>query len=320
MTYPLGWSVVPQMVVRRERWPGGYRTKATALVHPGQEVQPDQPVMRLETHQTPPSAAKQNMSNGFAPGGEQPSYTTVPAGMYGRVVDITRRGGVIIESHAAVVQGVIGAGNQVAGILTIWQTRGQQRIPPGAILVIPGPLNFAMLRQAISSGVAGVIASSIAARDLEGFLQTDLLVLVQSVDIEMAQAQLPPMTVLLTEGLGSLAMPVRTLNLLSQYQGSIVLLAGATSIQQGILPELVISFSGSDMQQDWQPTQPDPTVTIGSQVRVCGGIHEGATGEVCHLFIHQQVFSSGVRGHAARLRLDNGSPLVVPLTLLERIG
>ncbi len=48
MTYPLGWSIIPQMLIRRERWPGGYKTRGTALVHPGQEVQADQPVIRLE--------------------------------------------------------------------------------------------------------------------------------------------------------------------------------------------------------------------------------------------------------------------------------
>jgi hypothetical protein len=323
MTYPLGWSVVPQLIIRRERWPGGYRTKGTPLVHPGQEVQPNQPIMRLEAHQAPESFApseKQRMSNGFTPANNQQRYETVPAGLRGRVVDITRRGGVVIESHAAVVQGALGAGNQVAGILTTWQTRGQQQIPPGAILVIPGPLSFAMLRQAISSGVVGLVASSIAVRDLEGFLQTDLLELINSVDIGMAQAQLPALTVLLTEGLGTLAMPARVLNLLNQYQGSIVLLSGATSVRQGILPELIISLPAEEVQRNWHPVRPDPTVAIGSQVRVCGGTHLGAVGEVSHLFSHQQIFGSGIRSHAARLRLEDGSMLVVPLTLLERIG
>jgi hypothetical protein len=48
MTYPLGWSIIPQMLIRRERWPGGYTSRGTALVYPGQEVQADQPVIRLE--------------------------------------------------------------------------------------------------------------------------------------------------------------------------------------------------------------------------------------------------------------------------------
>ena len=48
MTYPLGWSIIPHMLIRRERWPGGYGIRGSALVYPGQEVQANQPVLRLE--------------------------------------------------------------------------------------------------------------------------------------------------------------------------------------------------------------------------------------------------------------------------------
>ncbi len=47
MTYPLGWSIIPHMLIRRERWPGGYGIRSSALVYPGQEVQANQPVLRL---------------------------------------------------------------------------------------------------------------------------------------------------------------------------------------------------------------------------------------------------------------------------------
>ncbi len=266
MTYPLGWSVIPQILVRRERWPGGYKTKGSPLVYPGQEVQPDQPVIRLEklepieAMETIPRLSLPTVMN--ATSGTDPRHRamngaspasigeTIPAGMRGRVVDVTRRGGVIIESRAAVVHGAVGAGNQVAGVLTLWQApgSGQQNIPPGAILVVPGPLNFSMVRQAMVSGVTGIVASSISSRDLEGFLQTDLVRLIDSVDIELMQAHLQPLTLLFTEGLGMVAMPARTMNLLSQYQGSIALLSGATSVRQGIFPELVISIRCSQLE------------------------------------------------------------------------
>lgn len=384
MTYPLGWSIVTQTIIRRERWPGRYKTRGIALVYPGQEVQPDQPVIRLEkTQQVAPEsqnlanvASSANRSSGDLPRLSLPSLKAVPigapatstvssiskldtqsnaaalfggagsrsapagqsnnasaqdhasetvlAGMRGRVVDITRRGGVIIESRAAVVQGAIGAGNQVAGVLTIWQTpgtaRGQQPIPPGAILIVPGPLNFAMLRQALITGIAGVVASSISSHDLETFLNTDLVQLIDSVDIELAQAQLPPVTLLLTEGLGTIAMPVHTINLLSQYAGSMALISGATSIRQAIYPELIISLPPAEAQHNWHPAQPDPDLAIGAQVRISSGDHEGAIGEIVYLFTHQHAFPSGVRSRAARLRLEDGSTLIVPLTLIERIS
>lgn len=343
MTYQLGWSVIPQILVRRERWPGGYKTKGMPLVHPGQDVIPDQPVLRLEKNEpveaieTVPiprlslpgvidtlSYPDHSSKNGDVSLNRQRPGETLPAGLRGRVVDITRRGGVVIESRAAVLQGAIGAGNQVAGVLTMWQAPdaggGQQAIPPGALLVIPGPLNFAMLRQAMISGVVGVIASSISSRDFEGFLRSDLIELIDSTDVELAQAHLPQMTVLLTEGLGTIAMPARTMNLLSHYQGSIALLSGVTSVRQYIFPELVISLPAKEVQQSWHPVLPDPTLTLGAQVRVCSGDYEGAIGSIDYLYSHEQVFPSGIRARAAHLRLEDGSMLTIPLTLVERIS
>ena len=343
MTYQPGWSVIPQILVRRERWPGGYKTKGIPLVQPGQDVLSDQPVLRLEENEpieaieTVPiprlslpgvidtlTYPEHSSKNGDVSLSRHHPGEILPAGLHGRVVDITRRGGVVIESRAAVLQGAIGAGNQVAGVLTMWQTsdavRGQQAIPPGALLVIPGPLNFAMLRQAMISGVVGVIASSISSRDFEGFLRTDLIELIDSPDVELAQAHLPKMTVLLTEGLGTIAMPARTMNLLSHYQGSIALLSGATSVRQYIFPELVISLPTKEVQQNWHPVLPDPTLTLGAQVRVCSGDYEGAIGSIDYLYSHEQVFPSGIRARAAHLRLEDGSTLTIPLTLVERIS
>lgn len=337
MAYLLGWSVIPQIAVRRERWPGGYKTRGTPLVYPGQEVQPDQPVIRLYKAEAVPvvdTAPRLALPSVAVPGrlDSQPGLAssnghtsngypgdTVPAGLAGRVVDITRRGGVVIESKVAAVEGVMGAGNQVAGVLTMWQA-GAVSIPPGAILVVPGPLNFMMLRQAVNSGIAGIVASCIASRDLEGFLQTDLVRLLDSVDVDFAQSHLPPLTLLLTEGLGTIAMPARTVNLLSRYEGSIALLTGATSVRQGMYPELLISLPTKEVQRSWHPVQPELGLCIGALVRLCGGEHEGLTGEIEHLFTYQQQFGSGMRDRAARLRLEDGSRLIAPMTLLERIG
>ena len=342
MTYLLGWSVIPQILVRRERWPGGHKTRAVPLAYPGQEVRSDQPVIRLErmepnqagmiVSQVPhlslpavkgvPSRPDSRQEQSEDRIKDQYLGEVLPAGLHGRVVDITRRGGVIIESHAALLQGVIGAGNQVAGKLTMWQPSwgGEENSPAGALLIIPGPLNSNMLRRATVAGVAGVIASSISSRDLESFLHVNLIELIDSIDVESAQARLPQVTILLTEGPGTMAMPTRTIHLLSHYQGLMALLSGATSIRQGIFPELVISLPAAELQQNWHPVQPDTTLSIGAQVRVCSGDHEGAIGTIDYLYSHQQVFSSGILARSARLRLENGSLLTVPLSLIERVS
>jgi hypothetical protein len=235
MIYQTGWSEIEQTLVQRERWPGRYGPKYTPLAYPGQMVAPDQPVLRLEYVQ---SVEHKTMY--------QPATETIPSGLAGRVVNITSRGGVIIEGRVTRMRGVVGVGTQVAGILTLWPPGGSTKMStllPGAILVVSGPINFAFLHQAVASGIGGVIASSIAVRDLEGFLRTDIVQLLNSNDIEMAQTHLPPITLFLTEGLGTFDTPPRILNLLSDHQGEVVLLSGVTSTSQAIFPELLISLT-----------------------------------------------------------------------------
>jgi hypothetical protein len=235
MAYRNRWSVIEQAVVQRERWPGVYNMHPTPLVYPGQMVYPGQPVLRLQ----PVKPGEQS--------GEQLATEIVPAGLLGRVVKITLRGGVVIESRATVMKGTLGFGRQVAGVLTLWSPEKNghlsSSLPSGAILIVPDTISFAFLHQALASNIRGVIASSIVARDLEGFLHTDLVQLFDYDAIEMAQAHLPSVTLFLTEGLGTFEMPSDVLTSLSHYQGKVALLTGTTSIRRSIFPELVISLS-----------------------------------------------------------------------------
>ncbi|GAC1693733.1 MAG: hypothetical protein NVS9B9_16090 [Ktedonobacteraceae bacterium] len=310
MAYQPGWPVVAQTVVRRERWPGGYRGNAPAhgvpLVYSGQEVQPDQPVLRME-HRTIR--------------GEIAQDDVVPAGMYGRVVDVTPRGGIVIEAKAVLLRGRIGAGNQVAGILHVVQDGMLSRqLSAGVILVVSGSLTFVMLRQALQAGVSGIVAGSIALRDFEGFLRTDVIKLLDTIDVEWAQATLPPMAVLFTEGLGNASMAEPVLQILHQHQGSVVLLSGITSPRRGIVPELILSLSPGEIHRYWQPIQQDLSLSLGAQIRVWSGEYEGAIGNIEYIFSYEQVFPSGIRSRALRLRLGDGSLLVIPTTLAQRIG
>lgn len=334
MSYPLGSSLIPRIGVRRERWPGGYDVRSVPLVQAGAQVEPDQPVMRLakiETRVAPPQVPRLSLPASTGQGlpgtirnREPQKGEVLAAGLHGTVVMVTRRGSVVIEGQAAIVAGALGAGRQVAGPLVVWQARGAQEqqayIPQGAILVVPGPLNLAMLHQAVNSHIAGVVASSISSRDFESFVRTNLIDLLHCANVELLLTHLPPLTVMLTEGLGTIAMPVRTINLLDKHQGKTVLLSGATSLSANVYPELVMSLSLKEMEEGQLALKPETDLVPGALVRVCSGSYEGAIGEINYLFSHRQRFPSGVYERAARIQLEDGSQLVVPLPVLERIG
>ncbi len=337
MAYPPGWSGILQGVVERERWPGVYRARGVPLVYPGQIVAPDQPVLRLlreesvervekrEEESSNLSSLSHFSSEVSVDSSEQAdSGERIPAGLHGHVVGFTQRGGVVIESRAACVSGRIGAGLQVAGVLTMWQpppaSSPTQGIPPGAILIVPESLTLALLHQAINSGVVGIVAGSIELHDLEGFLRTDILQLLTSDIVERAQAYLPSLTLLFTEGVGSLPMPPYLLDFLQPYEGSIALLSGTTSVRHRIAPELVISMPTTELLRDeWRSQSSDSSLSPGVLVRVYAGEYEGVIGRIDYLFVHERVFRAGIRARAVRLRLDDESFCIVPLPLVERI-
>nr|BBH90488.1 hypothetical protein KTC_52390 [Thermosporothrix sp. COM3] len=330
MSYPLGWSVIPQMMIKRERWPGGnsYRS-VIPLVRPGQNVLPEQPVIRVEQIRfqevQPYQESRTSRSRLSLSSASNPALRAIPqaelvfSGLWGRVTELTRRGGVVIESRATVIQGKLGVGYQVCGALTLWHNGRITPQKPGTILVIPGPLTFSQLRQASEAGVAGVIAGSITLRDLEGFLRVDLLQLLASEQIERITAHLPRLTLMFTEGVGEFSMPARIANLLSSYQGAPVLLSGLTSTRLHLVPELLISLP-YNKQEHWTPVHPDLTLAIGAYVRINSGEYMGATGVLDYIFSYDQEFPSGIRTRAMRVMLEDGTPVVVPSTSLERLG
>ncbi|GHO43616.1 hypothetical protein KSX_17790 [Ktedonospora formicarum] len=243
------------------------------------------------------------------------------AGLRGHVVEFTPRRGIVIESRAAVIQGRLGAGYQVVGRLAFWNGRSIPASLHDTILIVPGPLSFSLLRQALDMGVNGIIASSASVRDLEGFLRADIIQLSMHRDIEQAYTHIPPLTLLLTEGPGEFTMPERITNLLRRYEGGFALLDGTTSIPHALVPELTISLPLSESQRaDWQPMQPDPTLRLGTHVRVSNGEYTGLVGIIDHFFLYEQIFPSGIRARAARLHLESGSHITTPLTSLEPIG
>lgn len=321
MAYPLGWSMIPHLQVQRERWPGGYMLKARPLVQPGQEVLPDQPVLRIEEHQKTVEPLTQEISASRLSSSPHSMPGLVLSGLRGRVVELTPRGGVVIESRVAVVQGKLGVGHQVAGRLMLWNGREIDAAARGTILVVPGHLSFSLMRQALEAGVSGIVASSASVRDLEGFLHADIVQLLMCRDVEQAYSHVPPLTLLLTEGPGEFTIPERIKDLVRQYAGAFALLSGITSVACGLVPELAISLPPEEGERaDWRPVQPRLTLGVGVRARVNSGEYAGLVGEIDHLFVYGQVFTSGIRARAARLRLESGSTIVVPLALLEPIG
>jgi hypothetical protein len=308
MNYPLGWPVLPGITVRRER---RMERPGQPLVEPGQEVQPDQPIAHVNPLGTGGSVP-------FAPARFGPQ--TLRAGLRGQVVEANARA-VTIEGMVAVVQGLIGVGGQVVGQLNVL-SKEALKVPVemlpltrGVILVVPGRLTSALLEHATEAGVAGLVASSMQAAELEYALRIDLTALLDGLSIPESQHPIP--TLLFTEGLGDRLMASPTLALLRQHGGDYALLNGATNPRRNQRPELLISLLPGAHPP---AVKADPRILQGVLVRVSSGEYAGEIGQVIQMFQRPQRLPSGIHARAVYVRLERGVNLVLPIYNLERIS
>jgi hypothetical protein len=308
VNYPLGWPVLPGITVRRER---RMDRPGLALVEPGQEVQSDQTIARIQPLGAGGSAP-------FAPArfGAQ----TLRAGLRGQVIEASARG-VTIEGLVAVVQGLIGVGGQAVGEINIL-SKEALKVPAdtlpltrGVILVVPGRLTRALLGHATASGVAGLVASSMTVSDLEGALSIDMTAVLDGLTVPESQHPLP--VLLFTEGLGDRPMASPTLALMRQHGGDFALLSGTTNPRRNVRPELLISLPTGARPP---AVKADPRVITGSLVRVSSGEYAGEIGQVIQTFQRPQRLPSGIHARAVYVRLERGVKVTLPIYNLERIA
>jgi hypothetical protein len=294
MDYPLGWPNIPSAHVRKLRaLTGG----ATALVDVGEQVRPDQPIAERPGH----------------------SGTTIHilAGLAGRVARVDPGRGVTIEGAATIIQGIVGAGGPSTGMLH-FLPRGESvamvPIPRGSVIVFPGQVPLTLLQRAAMSGAAGIVAASVGARELEAFTRLDMSAALDGLAPDVGHLSL---TLVFTEGVGAQTMDSVTYQLLTQRAGDVVLLDGTTNPRHNVRPEVLLPLP---LGNPTMATPADDNIAIGARVRMIAGVGRGARGEVVNIFAHRQILPPGILTQAVRVRLEDGTSAVVPVSALERVG
>jgi hypothetical protein len=221
-------------------------------------------------------------------GGER---VAVLAGLAGRVTQITPGRSLTIEGAATIIQGIFGLGGAVAAQL---------------------PLT--LLQRAAAGGAVGIVAASMAVRELESFARADLLA---ALDGLVPDARQLPLTLLFTEGVGTSSMDSGIFQLLAQRAGDIALLTGTTDPRRNVRPEILLPLP---LGTPTVATPADDTIASGARIRVVAGSWRGMRGEAMHVFARRQLTDLGLLVRAARVRLEDGTSPVVPLNFLERIG
>lgn len=293
LAYPHGRPIVSAVAVRRRRLlPPG----ATPFVSLNEQVNPAQSIAEIRS---------------------DAGLATALAGLAGRVVEVAPGKSVTIEGVATLINGILGVGGQVAGPIYFPQ-RGESlalvHLPRGSVIVYPTRAPLTLLQRAYASGAVAVIAASASALELEAFARADMTALLDGFVPLSAQ---PPLTVMLTEGLGDCEMSPPILRALEQRVNDVILLNGQTSPRRNIRPEALLPLP---MNATPTATPLPSAFTAGTLARITAGPRRGIWGRVSYVFTQARRSEAGQWEPSALLRLDDGSTLVTPLALLDTIG
>jgi hypothetical protein len=171
-----------------------------------------------------------------------PKEVKVNAHIPGKIIKIFPREGATVKVEGIKIKGIFGVGGETQGILVQGsdspiQPLTRSDIKPehkGMILIGGKIVTLQALREAVKTGVKGIIVGGIDQKDLTYFLGNEIGVAVtgnENIDL----------TLILTEGFGEKPISNEKYHTLAKYSGHLACIDGTTHIRSRVLrPEIII--------------------------------------------------------------------------------
>lgn len=229
------------------------------------------------------------------------------AGIPGTVIEIIPNRGALIQTSGALVQG-------------IW---GNSRIDSGTLVNIAEKPDGVLTSARLDVSLRGAILLACIVKDAET-LQTaaDLPIrglILSSLSpslIQTAREMRYPIIVL--DGFGSLPMNSAAFKLLStNAKRDVTINAEGYDRYTGARPEVIIPLP---IASDPPPLHEVETFAVGLQVRMRRPPAFGMIGSIVMVKPGLTLLPSGLRAHAAEVKLESGETVLVPLVNLEVVG
>jgi len=247
---------------------------------------------------------------------EPPVPVEVKAYVDGTVVEIIAGEGVVVETEAALVQGIFGLSGEVNAPLVVVATRPDQVLDAadilpahkGKVILGGGRATLAALERAMQLQVAAVVCGGFAYQDVKELLGYD-------VGVAVTGTEGLATTLVVTEGFGDIAMATATYELLASLAGKVASVCGATQIRAGVIrPEVVVPGAPAAGHED--------TVVggleVGSPVRCIRAPYFGRIGKVAALPVDLATMPSETKVRV--LEVDLGDEIIsVPRANVEVI-
>lgn len=234
----------------------------------------------------------------------------------GTVVEVVPGKGVTLETRGAIIQGIFGVGGERVGTLAALPIPPHELISeehvaglaPGTIVIGGTCPSGAALRAAAARGVVGMIVGSIDDRALAEYLGYDL-------GIALTGDEAVSMSVIVTEGFGTMPMAERTRSLLTGFAGRRASINGATQVRAGALrPEILVPH-GEGGDEDVDATLRG--LVVGAPIRLIRVPYFGLRATVVELPREAARIDTGAFARVLVAQLQDGRRVVVPRANVE---
>ncbi len=254
---------------------------------------------------------------------EPPIPVEVKAYTDGTVTATYPNEGVTVETYGTYIQGIFGIGGETIGDLTVVaespddaltaeqiQAEHRDKILVGGSLVTTDAI-----RKAIQNGVKGIIAGGMDDADLRELLGYEL-------GVAITGSEEIGITLVITEGFGSIAMAAQTFTLLKVREGMKTSINGATQIRAGVVrPEILIPFvsEATRAASDTEDGVTEGILEVGSSVRIIREPYFGKLGRVTEMPVELQNLETEAQVRVLRVELADGEQTTLPRANVEAI-
>lgn len=254
---------------------------------------------------------------------EPPIPVEVKAYTDGTVTEVLPNEGVTVETYGTYIQGIFGIGGETIGNLTVVAASSSDALTAEQIqsehrdnILVGGSLvTTDAIQKAIQNGVKGIIAGGIDDADLRELLGYEL-------GVAITGSEEIGITLVITEGFGSIAMAEQTFTLLKARAGMQTSINGATQIRAGVVrPEILIPFvpDAEGTASDTVDGEKEGILEVGSSVRIIREPYFGRLGRVTELPVELQNLETEAHVRVLRVELENGEQTTLPRANVETI-
>ncbi|MGH7232668.1 MAG: hypothetical protein ACREJU_15125 [Nitrospiraceae bacterium] len=255
---------------------------------------------------------------------EPPRSLNLLAYVDGMVVEVHPRQGVTVETECSFVQGIFGIGGETWGELVMAvQTPDEiltaaHLVPAmmGKIVIGGSFLGAETMKRARELGVAALVVGGIHDKDLRELLGYDL-------GVAITGTERVGLTLILTEGFGTIPMATKTFALLRAHAGQKASISGATQIRAGVIrPEIIIPRQGDSAQGQTGAAMPSGErsgIKVGDQVRIIRDPLFGRIGKVVSLPHDLKQIETESHVRILEVQFPDQSAAVIPRANVELI-